>query len=186
VTSEATGRASELVALPILTDRLRIRPMRLEDAAQLLAVYGDADAMRHLTPDVPTDVAQAEEWVRSKVELHARDAGLSLWTVELRDSGEVVGDVGLQHEDYGWGPEIGIGGRGSRAFWHQGYATEAALACLRAGFDAGIERIWAETGPANEPAQRLLERLGMRRVAQNSDGWPVYAVTRDELLAHHG
>jgi ribosomal-protein-alanine N-acetyltransferase len=104
MTSEATGRASELVALPILTDRLRIRPMRLEDAAQLLAVYGDADAMRHLTPDVPTDVAQAEEWVRSKVELHARDAGLSLWTVELRDSGEVVGDVGLQHEDYGWGP----------------------------------------------------------------------------------
>lgn len=87
----------------------------------------------------------------STLALHARDAGSSLWTVELRDSGEVVGDVGLQHEDHGWGPEIGIGGRGSRAFCHQ---------------------------------QRLLERLGMRRVTENPDGWPVYAVTRDELLAH--
>jgi [ribosomal protein S5]-alanine N-acetyltransferase len=171
------------VPLPILTERLRIRAMRLEDAASLLAVYGDADAMRHLTPDVPASVAEAEDWVRSKIELHVRDHGLSLWTVELRDTGEIVGDIGLQWEDYGWGPEIGIGGRGSRAFWRQGYATEASLACLRAGFDAGFERIWAETGPANEAAQRLLERLGMRRVATNPEGWPVYAVTREELPA---
>jgi RimJ/RimL family protein N-acetyltransferase len=154
--------------------------MRLEDAPELLAVYGDADAMRHLTNDPPRTLPDAEEWVRSKVELFEADSGLSLWTVEHRATGRVVGDVGLQHEDYGWGPEIGLGGRGSRELWHEGFATEAARACVAAGFAAlPVDRICAETAPENVSAQRLLERLGMTLIGQTTVGWPVYAITRD-------
>lgn len=177
-------RADPLVPLPLTTPRLRIRPLRLEDAAALLAVYGDAEVMRHLTPDVPTTIADAEVWVRDKITLYETDAGLSLWAVELRETSQVVGDVGLQHEDYGWGPEIGIGGRGSRAFWRQGLGVEAAGACIDAGFaTAGFARIFAETGPDNIPAQQLLNRLGMRHVTENREGWPVYRITKEEWLA---
>ncbi|CAM3127147.1 GNAT family N-acetyltransferase [Prescottella defluvii] len=155
--------------------------MRLEDAQELLAVYGDADAMQYLTPDVPTSVAEAERWVRSKIDLYESDDQLSLWTVIERAGGRIVGDVGLQHEDYGWGPEVGIGGRGNRSFWHKGLAVEAAKACLGAGFGAlNLQRIGAETAPDNVPAQRALTRLGMRRTASNADGWSVYFISRDE------
>lgn len=155
--------------------------MRISDAEALLSVYGDADAMQHLTASVPASVDEAREWVQAKIDLHESDGGLSLWTVIERSTGLVVGDVGLQKEDYGWGPEVGIGGRGNRSFWHQGYGVEAALACLEVGFGSlGLERIGAETAPGNAPAQRLLTRIGMRQTATNPDGWPVYFITADE------
>jgi [ribosomal protein S5]-alanine N-acetyltransferase len=176
-----TGRVSTVIPFPLLTPRLLIRPMRLSDAAELFAVYGDADLMRHLTPDVPASLEEAEGWVRSKIELFEEAGGLSLWTVQHRKSGRIVGDVGLQQEDYGWDEAvIGLGGRGSREFWHQGLAIEASIACLETGFtDLGLDRIGAETAPGNLPAQRLLERLGMERAGSNADGWPVYLVTRE-------
>jgi ribosomal-protein-alanine N-acetyltransferase len=172
---------SSCIAFPLLTSRLLIRPLRLDDAEEFLAVYGDADTMKHLTSAVPSTVEAAREWVRSKIELHESDDGLSLWAVVERESERIVGDVGLQHEDYGWGTEVGIGGRGNREFWHRGLAMEASFACLSAGFDTlGLDRIGAETAPDNIPAQRLLRRLGMRPTAKNAHGWPVYFITREE------
>lgn len=167
------------ITFPLLTKRLLIRPMELADAEELLQVYSDAETMQHLTTDLPRDVEGARSLVRRKVELYDADAQLSLWTVVHRESGRIVGDVGLQHEDYGSGPEVGIGGRGNREFWRLGLGFEAAAAALKAGFDQlGLDRIGAETRPENHAAQRLLERLGMTRWRTNLEGWPVYLITR--------
>jgi RimJ/RimL family protein N-acetyltransferase len=89
-----------LVRLPIETERLSIRPLRLDDAIELHELYSDAQAMRYLASRVPTTVAESEEWVRSKIDLFARDDGLSLWAVVERATGAVVGDAGLQWETY--------------------------------------------------------------------------------------
>ena len=43
--------------------------------------------------------AEAREWVQTKIDLFDRDDQLSLWTVIHTESGQIVGDVGLQHED---------------------------------------------------------------------------------------
>jgi RimJ/RimL family protein N-acetyltransferase len=67
---------------------------------------------------------------------------LSLWTVIHTESGQIVGDVGLQHEDYGSGPVFGSGGRGNRQFWRQGLGFETAVATIAAGFEQlGLEAI---------------------------------------------
>lgn len=175
---------SRRIAFPLLTERLLIRPMAIDDAAELLEVYRDAETMQHLTTDLPSDLDGARALVRRKIELYESDGQLSLWTVVLRESGRVVGDVGLQHEDYGAGPEVGLGGRGNRSFWRLGLGLEAAEATLEAGFgQLELDRVGAETAPGNLPAQRLLQRLGMREVGTNPSGWPVYAVTRAEWLA---
>ena len=57
------------IRFPITTPRLTIRPMRLEDAEALLAVYGDVDTMQHLNSELPTTVEEAREWVQTKIEL---------------------------------------------------------------------------------------------------------------------
>jgi len=75
--------------------------MQLSDADALLAVYGDLETMRHLSSDLPATVAEARAWVQTKIDLFDRDDQLSLWTVIHTKSGQIVGDVGLQHEDYG-------------------------------------------------------------------------------------
>lgn len=171
------------ITFPLVTERLRIRPMEIDDAEQLHAVYRDAETMQHLTADLPTDLDGARALVQRKIDLYTADGQLSLWTVIHRESGRIVGDVGLQHEDYGHGSEVGIGGRGNRDFWHLGLGLEAAIATLHAGFaQLGLERIGAETAPDNIPAQRLLERLGMRRTGANPAGWPVYTITRQDWV----
>jgi RimJ/RimL family protein N-acetyltransferase len=75
--------------------------MQLSDADALLAVYGDLETMQHLSSDLPATVAEARAWVQTKIDLFDRDDQLSLWTVIHTKSGQIVGDVGLQHEDYG-------------------------------------------------------------------------------------
>ena len=158
--------------------------MRLDDAEALLAVYGDVETMQHLNSELPATVAEAHEWVQTKIDLFDQDHQLSLWTVILNESRQVVGDVGLQHEDYGSGPVVGLGGRGNRQFWRRGLGFEAANATIAAGFDQlGLSAIGAETRPENLPAQVLLGKLGMRPSGTNTHGWPVFMITREEWLS---
>ena len=136
------------IQFPIKTPRLIIRPMQLSDAEALLAVYGDTETMQHLNSELPSNVAEAREWVQTKIDLFDQDGQLSLWTVIHTESGQIVGDVGLQHEDYGSGLVVGIGGRGNRQFWRRGLGFEAASATLAAGFEQlDLRAIGAETRP---------------------------------------
>src|SRR5512132_4356694 len=158
--------------------------MRLDDAEALLAVYGDVETMQHLNTELPSTVAEAREWVQTKIELFNRDDQLSRWTVMHAESGQLVGDVGLQHEDYGSGPVVGLGGRGNRQFWRQGLGFEAANATIAAGFEQlDLPAIGAETRPENLPAQALLSKLGLRPAGTNTQGWPVFMISRDKWLS---
>jgi ribosomal-protein-alanine N-acetyltransferase len=175
------------IRFPIKTSRLIIRPMQMNDAEALLAVYGDAETMQHLNSELPSNVAEAREWVQTKIDLFDRDGQLSLWTVIHTESGQIVGDVGLQHEVYGSGPVVGIGGWGNRQFWRQGLGFEAAAATIAAGFEQlELEANGAETRPQNLPAQAALDKLGMRPSGTNMQRWPVYMITRAEWLARFG
>jgi [ribosomal protein S5]-alanine N-acetyltransferase len=161
--------------------------MELGDAEALLSVYGDVETMQHLNSELPSTVEEAREWVQTKINLFARDDQLSLWTVIHTESGQIVGDVGLQHEDYGSGPVVGLGGRGNRGFWRQGLGFEAASATIAAGFEElGLSAIGAETRPENRPAQALLAKLGMRPAGTNTQGWPVFMITREEWFTRAG
>jgi RimJ/RimL family protein N-acetyltransferase len=172
------------IRFPIKTARLTIRPMRPDDAEALLAVYGDVETMQHLNSELPATVDEAREWVQTKIDLFNRDGQLSLWTVIHTESGQIVGDVGLQHEDYGSGPVVGLGGRGNRHFWRQGLGFEAASTTIAVGFEQlDLSAIGAETRPENLPAQALLAKLGMLAAGTNAAGWPVYMITREDWLA---
>src|SRR5437764_1367293 len=61
-------------------------------------------------------------------------------------------------------PAVEIGWRLTRAYWGQGYATEAARAALDDGFGRlGLDEIVAFTLPINQRSRRVMERLGMSR-----------------------
>jgi RimJ/RimL family protein N-acetyltransferase len=172
------------IRFPIKTARLTIRPMRPDDAEALLAVYGDVETMQHLNSKLPATVDEAREWVQTKIDLFNRDDQLSLWAVIHTESGQIVGDVGLQHEDYGSGPVVGLGGRGNRHFWRQGLGFEAASTTIAVGFEQlDLPAIGAETRPENLPAQALLAKLGMLPAGTNAAGWPVYMITREDWLS---
>ncbi len=150
---------------PVRTDRLSLRPARVDD----LPAVGAYRRLPEVSEWLPTAPATSDDHV-------ARIAG---WPERLEKTlvvelhGVVVGDLYLSVED-AWGQvEVADRARGTQAEvgWcldpaHQGhgYATEAVAGLLRVCFeDLGLRRVVANSFAANTASWRLMERLGMRR-----------------------
>ena len=73
-----------------------------------------------------------------------------------------------------------IGVTFARASQGRGYATEALTALLSTLFDEhGIERVHAECHRRNDAVHALLERVGLRRDADQADpDWCIYVMRR--------
>jgi RimJ/RimL family protein N-acetyltransferase len=180
---------------PIRTERLLLRPLAAGDAGALLAYRGRLDVSRYVPFDPMSrdDILEriAGQW--SRTELTEEGQSLTLGA-EVAATGELAGDVILfWHSREHAGGEVGyvlnpaLGGRG--------YATEAAGAMLRLGFEGlGLHRIVARIDEDNEPSVRLARRLGMRqeaRLIRNEffkGRWSNevdFALLADEWFAHH-
>lgn len=172
------------IRLPIETERLLIRPLRLDDADDLHELYADAEAMRFLATNVPRTLDESRAWVQSKIDLFDRDGGMSLWALVERESGRVIGDGGLQWEKIEGARELDLGCRIVRRLHRRGYATEASAAILRAAFAAGFSRVTAQTALENEAALHVLRRVGLR--IEGETEWEgrrmAFAVRRLEAL----
>jgi ribosomal-protein-alanine N-acetyltransferase len=141
------------------TPRLFLRPIRLNDAADIFVGRGDPQVMRYW--DWPAQ--ESVDQVRSIIQDHLReiDGGTTLWwVVTTTPRGPAIGEVDLSEIDlHHKRAEIGFLFR--RAAWGQGYAREAAARVMRHAFDElGIERLWARFHAGNAGSQRLLEALG--------------------------
>ncbi len=149
--------------LPIRTERLVLVPLDLSHLPELAAMLGDPIVMRYF-PGVMT-LPETEWWLHRTMARY-REHGTGLLAV-LRDDGggrTFLGDCGLQVRTFGGRAHLEIGYHFVRHAWAQGYATEAARACLALGFRlAGVREIIALIRPENEPSQRVARRLGMRR-----------------------
>jgi ribosomal-protein-alanine N-acetyltransferase len=149
-----------VIAFPIETARLLLRPFTLEDAPELHGIWSDPASERFggswPRPETVDDTRRYLEPIVA--EQAAR--GHAPWAVVERASGRIVGDCGLFLAD-GVGPEIELAYGLGRAWWGLGYATEAAAACLRVGFgELCLSRIVADADPANAASLRVLEKLG--------------------------
>jgi RimJ/RimL family protein N-acetyltransferase len=86
-------------------------------------------------------------------------------------------------------PAVEIGWRLDRGHWGHGYATEAAEAVLRYGFeDCALERIVSIRDVANEASRRVMEKLGLRfafetTVPTHGRRVAVHALIREEFDA---
>ena len=186
------SRASTGRRLPIGTERLVLRPHRMDDLDDLAAFHGDPDVVRYV-PWPVRDRAATEETLRVKLtqtELVAHGQWLVL-AVELRSTG---------HGDRRGAAQVGLRPAGRdrlrvrpRSHQGQGYAAEAATAMLRLGFDdLGFHRITAVVIEDNLASARLLGRLGFRQEARLVDDvhfkgeWAtqlVFAMLEDEWRA---
>ncbi len=143
--------------LPLDTERLRLRPVRLEDLEVWLAVSRDAETVWWGEPSSTLEDARAN----LEKQLTGQERyGFSLWAVELKPTNTVIGAAGLQH--LAESEEIEVGYRLLREHWGRGYATEAAKAAIRFGVDElDLDRIVAVTLPTNQASRRVMEKCGL-------------------------
>jgi RimJ/RimL family protein N-acetyltransferase len=143
------------------TERLRVRPWRLEDAAAAFAIYGDAEVWRYMGGGAgDTDVERSRARIGRFIERCREMPGFGMWAVVEKATGEVVGTVELVPLD--GGPEIEAGYHLARRHLGRGIATEVARGAVRYGFEAlGLRRIVGVVDPANVASRRVLEKCGM-------------------------
>ncbi len=147
----------------IRSDRLILRPPTLADAEPLYAVFGNPEVMRYSDGGAQTlDFIQG--WLGDMAAGLMPDWRLAAFTIVETGSGIVIGYAGLTREDDRCEPgETEINYRLARAYWNNGYGTEAARAVTGHGFRAfNAERIIATIDPNNGRSIRVARNLGMR------------------------
>jgi RimJ/RimL family protein N-acetyltransferase len=151
------------------TERLRMRVWRDADRAPFAAMNADPEVMRHFpeTLDAARSNASVDGWL---AQFAAQ--GWSNWALERRADGTFLGFVGLSvpRRSFPFSPCVEVGWRLARAHWHRGYATEAARAALRAGFERiGLDRIVSFTTLANAASRAVMVRIGLVDTGRDFD-----------------
>lgn len=145
--------------LELLTERLLLRPFCLDHLDRLAEIHSDPLVMRFLggrTRDRAETLTRLETNIRTW-----NEHGFGMFAAFDKTTGVMIGRCGLAYLDNT--PEIEVGYMLARDFWGQGYATEAARACLRFGFvDRAMSRIVAVANPENKASRHVIEKLGMR------------------------
>lgn len=149
---------------PVVTERLRLRPLTTADLEPLLTYRGRVDVCRYLPFEPMTRAVLTSRLAGdfARTAITAPGDGLTLG-VEL--AGTLIGDVVLffRSEEHRAGE---IGYVFAPQFHGHGYATEAVAAVLQLAFDdLGLHRVVARLDARNVASARLAERLGMRREA---------------------
>ena len=154
---------------PITTQRLLLREWQESDRAAYAAMNADPMVMRFFA-----GVMQREA---SDRELDGWQAGFDArgwgnWALETREAPGFIGYVGLSipRRALPFMPCVELGYRLARAHWGKGYATEAAQAALRVGFEqVGLEEIVSFTPLINLPSRAVMERVGMTNANEDFD-----------------
>jgi len=150
--------------VPLVTERLRLRRSRPEDAEAISAYRSDPDVHRYQGWDRtdPDGIrAQIEEMARR---LPGEPGGWVQLTLEERNGGRLVGDVGLSLAD-GEPGVIKVGYTVAPAFQRRGYATEAIRALVAYAFDTlGADVVRAYASAENAPSIRVAEKVGMHLI----------------------
>ena len=146
----------------LTTPRLCLRPLTLGDAPTIERLAGrrEVAAMTRSIPH-PLSLAQAHEWLAQRLAEGAEGKGAAFGVVRA-SAADLIGAIGVQvdaeHRSAELGFWIGV------ECWGQGYATEAACAVVRYGFEAlGLNRIQAHHLTKNPASGRVLEKAGLRR-----------------------
>ena len=176
-------------AAVIRAARLDLREYGTGDAGLVRAVLA-AGQDEALPPGAPPDPDDVPGWLAGlEQQRQDEEAGLHLMMLD-RQSGRIVGSIGLFHADWEVrSTEIGYGVRSDER--GKGYATEALGAVASwALTDGGIQRAWLTANTDNVASVRVAEKAGfhregtLRRAGLEDDGLhdlAVFSLLDDEL-----
>lgn len=180
--------------LAITTTRLILRQWQDSDFAPFAAMSADLQVMEFFQSTMSREKSE-EMLTRCRDMITER--GWGIWAVELRETGEFIGFVGLHTPGYdlSFNPCVEIAWRLKVEVWGKGYCTEAARAVLDAGFNQlGLKEIVAYTALPNVRSAAVMKKLGMKSDPQENFNHPMveeghwlrehclYRLARDEYV----
>jgi RimJ/RimL family protein N-acetyltransferase len=145
----------------LATERLLLRPFQESDIPAIVRLLSDpAIAATTLNIPYPYDEENARQWLAHQE--RERQAGASYtFAIVRKEDDHLVGAIDIHPKARHQKAEIGywIG----KPYWGKGYATEAARAIIRFGFeDLGLNRIYALHFTGNPASGRVMQKAGMQ------------------------
>jgi len=154
----------------LVTDRLTLRPHRIEDAARWYEIQSSPDVHKFTSwPERSRSESSAHLLHRTKhVKLLQANDFLAL---AIERDGHLIGDVSLHLRS------VSLSSRTAEISWilhpdayGQGYAREAAEAMMEFAFnEANIQWLVAVINETNEASIALAKRLGFRAMSRDGD-----------------
>lgn len=144
------------------TARLELREMVMSDMKSLAVILQDKEVMYAYNGAFNEE--ETTQWMQKQLQRY-KDFGFGLWAVLKKDTHEMIGQCGITMQEYkdNFIPEIGY--LFARKYWHNGYATEAAIACKEYGFQTlHFNALYSIIRDTNIPSQRVAVRNGMKPV----------------------
>ena len=153
------------------TERLLMRKFTIDDAQLIYDLNLDPEVIRY-TLDPIKDIEHARQVLESTILPQYALYNHGRWAVLVKPDLQFIGWCGLKARPER--DEIDLGYRFIKDAWGKGYATEAAFACLKYGFEQlGLKRIVGRAMPQNVASLRVLEKCGMQYIGEDIvDGHP--------------
>lgn len=147
----------------IETERLQLYEMDSSNLQALAAILQDERVMYAYNGAFSEEETKA--WLNKQL-LRYKEYGFGLWGVFLKGTHEMIGQCGITMQEYEGRliPEIGY--LFAYAYWHKGYAIEAAKACREYGFHTlHYNTLYSIIRENNKASQQVALRNGMHPLA---------------------
>ena len=150
-------------SLPTLeTDRLILRRIRRRDAADVFRYASDPEVSRYVLWDTHQTLADSRAYIRYLRRQYALGQPSS-WVIVHRESGRAIGTIGYMSYDEE-NRVVEVGYSLGRAYWNQGYMTEALRKVIQFTFETLVmHRLEAIHEVENTASGRVLEKCGLLR-----------------------
>jgi ribosomal-protein-alanine N-acetyltransferase len=170
----------------IMTDRLYLRRFSKKDLDAYARIMGDDEVGKWFPKGNGYTRQEAERSLNSILE-HWDKHGFGIWAVAGKEE-VLLGRCGLNLITET--SEVEVDFVVARSFWGRGFATEAARAALRYGFEIlKLDRIIALTKPENAAARRVMEKTGMQ-YTKEAEYWGItcayYEISKAEYACTQG
>lgn len=151
--------------MQIETPRLLLRPFQLSDAADNFEMDSNPNVIKYLPIEPHSNIKQSIEVVKHVIKQYEEN-GIGRVAVVLKETGKYIGWSGFKlitkpmnnHQNF-----IELGYRFAEAYWGKGYATEAAEACMKYGFEIlKYDVIYAVAYANHVASQSVLQKVGFR------------------------
>lgn len=153
------------------TPRCILRYPNRRDSARLLSAFVSTDFPKYVPLGQIKNIEQVIEWIESSHMRWNIGQGYT-WTAERISDCLIVGQVSLV--------QLEKGSTWSLAFWThpdcwgQGYATEIARCVVECAFrELSATKVWAAAAIWNKGSVRVLEKLGMKYLGENKEGYRI-------------
>jgi RimJ/RimL family protein N-acetyltransferase len=104
-----------------------------------------------------------------RIRLFTDTHGFGLFAVEKKSNREFLGFTGFAKPSFEshFTPCIEIGWRLKKEAWGNGYATEAANACLDYGFRVlAFDKVFSFTSILNMNSEKVMKKIGMTKIGE--------------------